>query len=435
MENLIPEKFEETKIDNPSVLETMRANIKHVFKDPAQQVKVNKLLDEAIEQTNRREVKHVRSVDPVKKFINLWRLRFRYGIHWKKPFYPFRLARNVLMGKIYNTFGIKKYILRGIEYAGTYRCNFRCQHCLCIRLDESKTRREMEPPDYKRVTQEAMDLGAVTFGLEGGEPFVSQYWAEILEACQSHYNHIVISTNGFLFDEAKAKKCAELGVDTINFSLDSGIPELHDLFRMRYGSFQKVMEGIKLCRKYGIKVIINTVVYRENLYTDHWRELLEFSEREQLLINTLFAKGVGNFKDKDVMMSDEDIANYHKVIDPYTWVQRHLNYNYGKQFGCPGTKEMINMTPYGDVLNCANMHIYLGNVMEKPLKEIREQAFKTTPFGDYHACFLADDRDFMNVYYPLLQKKPHFTVQEFRDDLRIYEEKNNKVVYPELRNN
>ncbi|MBF0193643.1 MAG: radical SAM protein [Magnetococcales bacterium] len=415
-----------------SVIEAMRGDVQRVFKDPEQQERVMQMLVVAEAQTKERRVINTKEEEPFKKFITLWRIRFRYGIHWKKPFYPFRLARNILIGKFLNYFKIKKYVLRGIEFAGTYRCNFRCHHCLCIRLDESDVRREMEPEDYKRVVKEAMSLGATTFGLEGGEPFVNQHWAEILEACQGKYNHLIISTNGWLFDEAKAKKAAEIGVDTINFSLDSGIPEMHDLFRLRYGSFDRVMEGIRLCKKYGIKVIINTVVHKENIYTAQFRSLLDLAEREGLLLNTLFAKGVGNFKGRDVLLDEQAIKDYEEVIRPYNYVQRHLNYNYGKQFGCPGTKEMINMTPYGDVLNCANMHIYLGNVMDEPLDKVRNNALKKTPFGAYHSCFLADDPDFMNVYYPLLEKKPHFSIEEFNDDLEQYEEKNDKVVYPEL---
>lgn len=415
-----------------SVLVAMRGDVERVFKNPEEQKKVFKMLEEAEIQSRERKIVHTKQEEPFKKFLTLWKIRFKYGIHWRKPWYPFRLVRNVLMGKFYNAFNIKKYVLRGIEFAGTYRCNFRCHHCLCIRLDESNVRREMVPEDYRRVVKEAMELGATTFGLEGGEPFVNQHWAEILEACQGHYNHLVISTNGWLFDEAKAKRAAEIGVDTINFSLDSGYPEMHDLFRLRYGSFNRVMEGIRLCRKYGIKVIINTVVHQENLYTEHFRALLDFVEREKLLINTLFAKGVGNFKGRNVLLDAQAIKDYEEVIKPYNYVQRHLNYNYGKQFGCPGTKEMINMTPYGDVLNCANMHIYLGNVMTDPLKTVRENALKKTPFGAYHSCFLADDMDFMNVYYPLLERKPHFSIQEFNEDLDAYEKKHDKVVYPEL---
>ena len=420
--------------DKSSVISTMREQIGEIAKTSEEIAKIEQMLRTAEEQSRLKEIKTNREPNPLKRFLTLWKMRFKYGIHWKKPLYPFRLARNVILGKIYNLFDMKKHVLRGIEFAGTYRCNFKCNHCLCARIEESATRREMEPHDYARIVREAMKLGCITFGLEGGEPFVSPIWEETIKACKPKYNHIIISTNGFLLNEKTAKRCAELGVDTINFSLDSGYPELHDLFRRRRGSFNKVMEGIKFCKKYGIKVIINTVVFKGNLYTDHFRELIDFCERERLMVNTLFAKGVGNFKDKEVMLNDEDIKAYERLVEPYNYVQRHLNHNYGKQFGCPGTKEMINMTPYGDVLNCANMHIYLGNVMEEPLKAIRDRAFKETPFGRYHSCFLADDRDFMSIYYSMLQKKSYISIEEFRTALREYEQKHNKAIYPELGN-
>jgi len=415
-----------------SVFDKMLDQINEIFPDGKEARQVEKMLLEAEKQSRLKEIKITCRKKPYKKKTTLLKMRLYYGIHWKKPFYPFRLARNIILGKIFNLFKIKKYVLRGIEFAGTYKCNFNCNHCLCARIEESDKRREMEPDDYARIVKEAMKLGCITFGLEGGEPFVSPIWEDIIRACKPKYNHIIISTNGFLFNEEKAKKCAVLGVDTINFSLDSGQPELHDLFRRRRGSYNKVMRGIKLCRKYGIKPIINTVVYKGNLYTDHFRELLDFCEQEKIMVNTLFAKGVGNFKDKDVMLDFEDIMAFDKIVEPYFYVQRHLNHNYGQQFGCPGTKEMINMTPYGDVLNCANMHIYFGNVMEEGLKVIRDRALKKTPFCRYHSCFLADDPDFMNIYYSLLEKQNHISIEEFRTALTEYEQKHKKVVYPEL---
>lgn len=415
-----------------SIFTTMTEDIESVFKTEEEKEKVRKMLKEAEEQSAGKQIKAIRKHDPLKKFLNLWWMRLRYGLHLSKPGYVWRIIRNVFTGKMYHLLGMKKYVLRGIEFAISFRCNFNCNHCLCARIDESKTRRELDARDYERVVKEAMALGATTFGMEGGEPFVIKNWEELMKAWQPKVNHIIISTNGFLFDEDKARKCAEIGVDTINFSIDSGYPELHDLFRKKRGSFARIMEGIKLCRKYGIKPLINTCVHKGNLYTDGFRELLEFSERERILINTLLAKGTGNFSNKEVMLDEQDLKAYEEIVKPYTFVQRHLNFNYGKQWGCPGTKEMINMTPYGDVMNCANMHIYGGNVMDEPLGVIRERVLKTTPFGRYHSCFLAEDKDFCEIYYNLLRDKSHVTIDEFRAAVFEYEKKHNKILYPEL---
>ena len=411
------------------------SELKRMYRMPQELENVKRLLQEAEEQSKRKEIKIIREVRPLRNKLIKWKIMFYYGIHWSKPFYPVRIARNILLSKLYRLLRTNRYVFRGCEFALTFKCNFKCSHCLCARIDESETRKELEPEDYRRIVKEAMKIGATTFGMEGGEPFVKKNWDKIIEVCRPKYNHIIISTNGSLFDEEKAKKCAELGVDTINFSLDSGIPELHDVFRRRKGSFESVVNGIRLCKKYKIKVVLNSVVSKYNLYTEGFRRLLEFGEKEKVMVNILFAKSIGSFKDDRAMLDEDDFRAYEKIVEPYAYACIHhdtqVKYNYGNS-GCHGTKEMTNFTPYGDVMNCANMHIYFGNVREEPLAEIRKRALAKTPFGRYRPCFLAMDKDFMNIYYPLLERKTHVSLEEFTHALKEYEVKHNRLVYPEL---
>ncbi len=410
-------------------------DIDKFYPDPEENKRVKALLEKSEEQTQKKQIQSIRRPAPVKNFLARWEVRFKYGIHWSKPFYPLRLIRNYGIAFLYGKLGKNKHIARGVEFATTYKCNFNCSHCLCTYLEESSQKNELEPEEYKRIVKEAMKIGAVTFGMEGGEPFVKKNWVEILESWQPRYNHIQISSNGYLFDEKKARKCAEIGVDTINFSLDSGIPELHDLFRRKRGSFNRVMRAIDLCNKYKIKVILNTTVHTGNLYTEGFIKLLEFSEANHYLVNMLFAKGVGSFKGNKGMLSQKDYENFDEIVKPYNyWSVHHagtIKSSHGGE-GCPGLKEMINMTPYGDVLTCANNHIYLGNVRDEPLSVIRERGLERTPFGRYHQCFLAQDKDFMNVYYPLIDGKHHVSINEFISALEKYEAEVGRKIYPEI---
>lgn len=417
------------------LFDSYRDDIIKMYKDPEQIKHVISILEKAEEQSLKKEIKVIRKPNKLKKLGARWYIRLKYGLHLRKFLYPLRLIRNYILQFIYNLFRMNKYVFRGIEFALTFKCNFRCNHCLCHRIVETDTRNELEPEEYRRIVKEAMKLGATTFGMEGGEPFVKKNWEEIVEAWRPKYNHIVVSSNGYLFDEKIAKRCAEIGIDTINFSLDSGIPELHDVFRRKKGSFDRVMRAISLCKKHGIKVILNTVVHTGNLYTDGLIKILELGEREKIMINILFGKAVGEFKDKDAMLSDEDFIAFYRLAEPYNYCSVHhsgpLGSNHGK-VGCPGVKEMFNLTPYGDVMNCANNHIYLGNVREESLNSIRERALKESPFGRYRPCFLTMDKDFMNVYYPILEEKGHINLDEFKQALRKYEKTNNKHVYSEL---
>ncbi len=423
------------ELENEVISDVTEQEIREVFKAPEEIERAKMILRQAEEESLKKEIIITRKVRPLYNKLSKLRWMFYYGIHWSKPFYPFRLARNILLSRYYVYTGKKKFVLRGCEFDITFKCNFTCSHCSTARLDKDINKKILEPEDYKNIVKQAMKLGATSFGLEGGEPFMNKDWGAIIEACRGKYNHILISTNGWLFNEKTAKKCSELGVDTINFSLDNGIPEIHDLFRKKKGSFDRVMNAIKLCRKYGIKVIINTVVHKHNLYTEGFRRILEFGDREKIMIHCLFAKSIGNFKGNSSMLDSEDFKAFDKIVEPYPYAFVHHDTQaaYGAH-GCNGTKEMMQFTPYGDTMNCANMHIYFGNVREESLADIRNRALKETPFGEYRPCFLALDEDFMNVYYTQLERKSHLNINEFSHALRQYEKKHDKVVYPELHN-
>lgn len=414
-------------------------DIRRLYKTEDEIKRVAAIYQKAVEETEAKKIIRVRPVGPIAKYLTQWYVKVLYGIHFRKPFYPLRLLKNYAKTWYYQLMGINKYVFRGMELAISFRCNFSCTHCLCSRIDESDTRREMTEAEYAKLIKEAMALGATTFGLEGGEPILHKNWRGILKTFQPKKNHIIISTNGSLIDEPMLKEMAEIGVDTINFSVDSGIPELHDLFRRRVGAWNKVVENILLSKKYGIKPLINVTLHKGNMYTEGFIKLLEFAETNKVMINVLFAKGVGSFKDRNSMLDDEDFKNYWEIVKPYAWVHIHhqgnVNYNYGC-YGCPGAKEMFNMTPYGDVINCANMHIYFGNVLEEPLAKIRERVLRETPLGRYRpTCYLTQDKDFMAMYYPALERNGRMTLNEFKQVLRDYEAKTGRIPYPELRAN
>jgi len=419
-----------------SYYEVAKNDIPSIYRSHPEEIeRVRKIVEEAEAQTKRKEIILASRPSRLKKLLARWDVRLRYGIYWRKKGYVFRVANNYIKTFIYKVFGIHKHVFRGIEFGLTFRCNFKCHHCLCARIDETETKKEMTPDEYERVVKEAMKLGAHTFGLEGGEPFIHRQWEEVLSRIQPHKNHILISTNAYLIDENIARKCAELGVDCFNISLDSGIPELHDVFRRRRGAYEHVMRAIDLAKKYKINVMLNTVVHRGNVYTEGMRKLLEYADKNRLLVNILFAKGVGSFKDMNEMLTDEDMDAFFKIAEPFNYWHIHhmgkLKSNHGGE-GCSGTKEFGNMTPYGDFINCANNHIYLGNIREESFKDIRDRAIRESPFGKYRHCFLTRDKDFMKIYYPLLESRGWVTLAEFREALKKYEEENNCKLYPEL---
>ncbi|MDP2644192.1 MAG: radical SAM protein [Desulfobacterales bacterium] len=330
----------------------------------------------------------------------------------KNRIYPLRVVRNIVKARWYRFTGRRRFVLRGIDFAVTYACNFKCEHCYAAKLMD-RDRQLMTIGDYRRVCQQAMELGCLCFSLQGGEVFLRKDWREVIGAFQPEYNHILLTTNGSLITEDRVKELKRLGLDTLYFSVDSGIAQEHDAFRKHPGSFQKILTAVEHCKKHKIKVVFNTCVTKQNLYSPGFKKLLDYTHENRILVETIFARCLGNFDGRhEVMLNEADAAYYYQLRKKYPFVVRDLDNNYG-QWGCPTVKEVLYITAYGDVCPCPYSHISLGNIQHEPLKVIRERGLKSRWYDHYHAeCLTAMDDDFMKLYYPPVEQKSLITLEE-----------------------
>lgn len=335
-------------------------------------------------------------------------LIFKYGLHLKKPLYLLKLLRNLIKAKFFNLlrlFGINHFSLRGIDFAVTYACNFRCPYCYAKQLTPKNPRR-MTLEDYQRVAKEAIRLGCIGFSFQGGEPALEKRMIDIIKAFQPKHHHITITSNGSLLTEEMLKNWAEAGVDTIYFSVDSGLPEEHDKIRNQAGNFQKIMQAMEWVKKYKMKIAINTVVSKDNLYTEGFKKILDFSHRNRIILETIYARPLGQWAGHtELMLTPKDVEYYYKIRKNYPFVVRDLDNNHG-HWGCPAVKEVLYITPYGDVCGCPYSHISLGNIHNEPLKKIRQRGLQVQWYDHYHyECLTAIDKDFIEKYLPLADKE------------------------------
>jgi MoaA/NifB/PqqE/SkfB family radical SAM enzyme len=120
-------------------------------------------------------------------------------------------------------------------------CNFHCQHCCeepyMTRDIKKKTGMKLDPrpqmtlDDYKELSRQADEAGIFRFVLTGGEALLDKSLDQLIEALDPKKHLIILDTNGWTFDEEKAKWFAGLGGYKVQISLDSMIEEEHDEFR------------------------------------------------------------------------------------------------------------------------------------------------------------------------------------------------------------
>ena len=147
----------------------------------------------------------------------------------------------------------------------TDRCNFRCRYCVpaapftVIPHDQIARYEEI-----LKITRLACDMGITKVRVTGGEPFVRKNILSFVEqlCAIDTLSDISITTNGALLTRDKIQTLIDLGINRLNFSLDTLNPERFQAITRR-DRFDRVWASIMTAQELGMAPIkINTVVMR-----------------------------------------------------------------------------------------------------------------------------------------------------------------------------
>lgn len=145
----------------------------------------------------------------------------------------------------------------------TRRCNLKCVHCYA-RSEDISYDNELNHEQSIAMIDDLAAFGVPVLLFSGGEPLVHPRLMEYAQYAVSKGMRAVISTNGTLITEEKAKILKEIGLSYVGISLD-GMEETHDKFRGVKGAFQKAMQAIDNCQKAGIKVGLRFTINKRNV--------------------------------------------------------------------------------------------------------------------------------------------------------------------------
>jgi len=103
----------------------------------------------------------------------------------------------------------------------TYDCNNRCKWCYASPSNFKKDLMDFEK--IKKYLKLMKSLGIKPLGLLGGEPTLYPKLFDVIKLAKEFSFKVTLYTNGRkLSDEHFVKKLKELGLDFVNFSLQSG---------------------------------------------------------------------------------------------------------------------------------------------------------------------------------------------------------------------
>ena len=255
----------------------------------------------------------------------------------------------------------------------TYRCNEQCVHCYLDHDDHG----EMTTAEIKHLLKEMAEAGVFVLTLSGGEIFMRKDFFEILEYARELTFCVKLKTNAVLIREAQAARLRDLAVASIQISIYSHRPAVHDSITKVPGSLQRSIRAIRFLKSQGLKVIMANVLMTENMEDYQGvRELAEELGAEFSLDPTITPKMDGDRSIVDLnagesmlrrLYRDESlVGNTEEVCAPPPGPTEDLM----DALPCSAGHAACYVSPYGEFYPCVQFPLSCGNVRQQRFIDI-----------------------------------------------------------------
>lgn len=199
----------------------------------------------------------------------------------------------------------------------TRLCNFSCGFCFHTKKSSDKLPIE----DAIRGCDMLKKAGTRKLNIAGGEPFIyPHYLGELIKQCKENIKieKISVITNGSLvkkdFFEKFGKYIDVFGVSCDSFNKETNIK----IGRGKKGeNVQKLLEIRELCKQYGIKFKLNTVVCNYNKDENMVENIKKLNPDRWKVFQVLMVKGENEDKVTQFQITNEEFKQFverHKEI-------------------------------------------------------------------------------------------------------------------------
>jgi len=254
----------------------------------------------------------------------------------------------------------------------TYRCNERCVHCYLDHDDHG----EMTAGEIKDVLGQLAEAGVFFLTLSGGEPFMRRDFFEILEHARRLLFNVKVKTNAVMIGKAEAERLRALAIDSIQISVYSHRPAVHDAITKLPHSFERTIRAVEFLRDQGLRVSMANVLMTPNL-SDH--EGVQKLAAELGVHYTLdptitpmmdgstsvLALRAPGEELREIFRNPALVPNQEELCAPPKPSQQDLD-----GYSCSAGHSFCYISPYGDVYPCVQFPLPSGNVRRQKFLDI-----------------------------------------------------------------
>ena len=255
----------------------------------------------------------------------------------------------------------------------TYRCNERCVHCYLDHDDHG----EMTTAEIKHLLDEMAEAGVFILTLSGGEIFLRKDFFDLLEHARRLMFCVKLKTNAVLIREREAARLRDLNVESVQISIYSHRPEVHDAITLIPGSLKRSVDAIRFLKSQGLKVIIANVLMTQNMQDyPGVRALAAELGVECTLDPTVTPMMDGN---RSTVALGVDQGALRQVfrdtalvgdVDEFCAIPAPAGEDEMESTPCSAGHTACYVSPYGEVFPCVQFPLPTGNVRQQRFVDI-----------------------------------------------------------------
>ncbi len=156
----------------------------------------------------------------------------------------------------------------------THRCPLQCPYC-SNPVELERAGNELSTFEWKRIIDEAAELGILQIHFSGGEPTARRDLVELVAHARAAGLYTNLITAGVLLDAEKLRALKSAGLDHVQLSFQDSEATGADRIGGYRGGHEKKLQVARAIREAGLPLTLNLVVHRQNL--DHLEALLDMA--------------------------------------------------------------------------------------------------------------------------------------------------------------
>jgi len=299
----------------------------------------------------------------------------RYFFSYNAPGWPSKSFNRYIQHQLAQFDDNTTISLHTLIFGITKKCGFKCEHCFeWENLNKPET---LAKEDVSSVIKNFRNLGVSIVQFSGGEPL--NRLADITDIVQDFTGiDFWIYTSGYHLTNDKAAQLKKAGLTGITISLDHWLPELHDSFRGKKGSFKWVEKAAQHTVANNLILCLSLCATNEFISQENLFNYIELAKNlNASFIQILEPKAVGHYAGKNVSLSEEKIRLLEHFYEKINFNRLYKNYPtiiyhgfYSRRVGCSGAgKDYLYVDMDGFAHDCPFCQKKIFNVLQGDVEE------------------------------------------------------------------